>query len=168
MKFEDWVKKQNDEAFADKGEGFKEDTYEFMNYVHLGGKNNNCLLMVNPQDFPYRFSVYKERKNTIIQIVGMKKKKRGIAKCHENDNFNPAIGIAYAWARYKGEAIPTTFIIEKSLAEMKNGDMFYFNKDLCFFVGRCRQKYDFAYINTNTQILKHGYVDDSYKFSVIE
>ena len=64
----------------------------------------------------------------------MKKPKRGIAICHENDTFDPEIGIAYAWARYKKEAIPE-FTVMKKLSKMENGDVFIAEGRKYFFIG---------------------------------
>ena len=64
----------------------------------------------------------------------MRKQKRGIAICHENDAFVPEIGIAYAWARYKNESIPN-FTVKKKLSEMKNGDVFIAGDRKYVFIG---------------------------------
>lgn len=49
--------------------------------------------------------------------------KVGIAKCHPDDEFNPFIGTAIAYARMRGLEVPKV-IIYKKLSEMKNGEGF--------------------------------------------
>lgn len=47
----------------------------------------------------------------------------GIAKCHPDDEFNPLIGRAIAYARCKGIEVPKVTNC-KRLSEMVNGDTF--------------------------------------------
>ena len=47
----------------------------------------------------------------------------GIAKCHPDDEFNPFIGTAIAYARMRGFEVPKVTIYKK-LSEMKNGERF--------------------------------------------
>ena len=49
--------------------------------------------------------------------------KVGIAKCHPDDEFNPFIGTAIAYARMRGLEVPKVTIYKK-LSEMKNGENF--------------------------------------------
>lgn len=132
MRFEEWVKKQNNEFFAIAINAKKELIYLYAKGIAEGTRTNVVAGAIS--DCPYRVSVYRKGKKTIMQIVNMKKEKRGIAICHENDEFDPKIGIAYAWARYKKEAIPS-FSVEKRLSEMQNGDTFYFHNSKYQFIG---------------------------------
>ena len=118
MDFKQWVQKQNDEFFAIAKKADKEMIYRYAFGIASGRRTNVCAGMIS--DCPYRVSVYRKGKKVVVQIVNMKKEKRGIAICHENDTFNPSIGIAYAWARYKGES----FMIEECIANLKYGDKF--------------------------------------------
>ena len=122
MRFEEWVKKQNDEFFA-----IAKGSDKYLIYLYAKGIANDTKTNVIAgaiSDCPYRVSVYRKGKKTVMQIINMKKEKRGIAICHENDEFDPKIGIAYAWARYKKEEIPSFPVKGSSL---KKGDIFNFN-----------------------------------------
>lgn len=134
MKFEQWVKKQNDEFF--KAARLQENRRLILAYaIGIANKKYTDVCAGAISDLPYRISTYIKGKKIVTQIINMRKQKRGIAICHENDAFDPEIGIAYAWARYKNESIPN-FTVAKKLSEMKNGDVFI-TKDgtKCFFVG---------------------------------
>ena len=134
MKFEQWVKKQNDEFF--KAARLQEKRKLLLEYaIGIANKKYTDVCAGAISDFPYRISTYIKGKKVVTQIINMRKQKRGIAICHENDAFVPEIGIAYAWARYKKESIPD-FTVMKKLSEMKNGDVFFDKKGIkCFFVG---------------------------------
>ena len=58
----------------------------------------------------------------------------GIAKCHPDDDYDYNIGIAIAYARCKGIAVPKVTIYKK-LSEMKNGEYFIddYGHKYCFF-----------------------------------
>lgn len=138
MDFKQWVQKQNDEFFAITDEFFanaqgesRELIYRYASGIASGKRTNVCAGIIS--DCPYRVSVYRKGKKVVMQIINMKKEKRGIAICHEDDTFDPAIGIAYAWARYKGEFI----IIDECLANLKNGDRFIDsdNKYYYYYIG---------------------------------
>ena len=130
MDFNQWVQKQNDEFFAIAKGADRELIYRYASGIASGRRTNVCAGMIS--DCPYRVSVYRKGKKIVMQIVNMKKEKRGIAICHENDTFDPAIGIAYAWARYKGEFI----IIDECLANLKNGDRFIdSNNKYYYYIG---------------------------------
>lgn len=134
MKFEDWVKKQNDEFFSRVEQHFtnKRLIFAYANGIAKGTQSNVCAGAIS--DCSYRISIYHEKNKVVMQIISMKKEKRGIAICHENDEFDPAIGIAYAWARYKKEPIPL-FTTEKTLSEMQNGDIFFYDGKEYSFIG---------------------------------
>lgn len=123
MNFEQWVKKQNDEFF--KETGMQGNRRLILAYARgIANKKDVGVCAGAISDCPYRVSTYIKGEKIVMQIISMKKPKRGIAICHENDTFDPEIGIAYAWARYKKEAIPE-FTVMKKLSEMKNGDVFF-------------------------------------------
>lgn len=134
MKFEDWVKKQNDEFFSrvEQRSTNKKLIFAYANGIAKGTQSNVCAGVIS--DCSYRISVYHEKNKVVMQIINMKKEKRGIAICHENDEFDPAIGIAYAWARYKKESIPH-FSTRKKLSEMQNGDIFFSSGTEFYFIG---------------------------------
>lgn len=134
MKFEQWVKKQNDDFF--NAARLQENRHMMLSYaegIATGRYTGICAGVIS--DCSYRVSTYIKGKKVVTQIINMRKSKRGIAICNENDTFDPEIGIAYAWARYKKEAIPN-FTIMKKLSEMKNGDVFIAkNGEKCHFIG---------------------------------
>lgn len=61
--------------------------------------------------------------------------KVGIAKCHPDDEFNPFIGMAIAYARMRGYKVPKITVYKK-LSEMKNGEKFYYDKEKYIYVGK--------------------------------
>lgn len=126
MRFEKWVKKQNDEFFAIAKGSDRHLIYLYARGIANDTKTNVIAGAIS--DCPYRVSVYRKGKKTVMQIINMRKEKRGIAICHENDEFDPEIGIAYAWARYKKEAIPRFTFKGKDL---KYGDSFLVGRQ-CF------------------------------------
>lgn len=133
MKFEQWVKKQNDEFF--KAARLQENRRLILAYaIGIASKKYTDVCAGAISDLPYRISTYIKGKKIVTQIINMRKQKRGIAICHENDAFDPEIGIAYAWARYKNESIPN-FTVTKKLSEMKNGDVFIAKDRKYVFIG---------------------------------
>lgn len=59
-----------------------------------------------------------------ISIVGTGKKNAGrigVSQCSANDEFNARIGIALAWARYKGIAVPSAFAPASRLDTLERG-----------------------------------------------
>ena len=72
-------------------------------------------------------------KNVVICID--RNHKVGIAKCHPDDEFNPYIGTAIAYARMRGIKVPKVTICKK-LSEMKNGDIFYYDKERYVYIGK--------------------------------
>ena len=162
--FTEWVKKQNDEFFAVANYMDRRVIYRYANGVANGEETN--ILAGAISYCPYRVSVYRKRKSVVVQIVNMKKEKRGIAICNEDDTFDASIGIAYAWARYKKEEIPT-FLIYKTLNEMKNGDVFYVGEEKRIFIGKTpTHNKSYAYID-DYSILRIGYAPTlDWRFSV--
>ena len=62
-----------------------------------------------------------------ISIIGTGKKNAGrigVSQCSANDDFDARIGIAIAWARYKGIAIPATFVPASRLDALERGCRF--------------------------------------------
>ena len=152
--FTEWVKKQNDEFFAIANYMNRNTIYDYADGV--ANETQTKIVAGAISYCPYRVSVYRKRKNVIVQIVNMKKEKRGIAICNEDDAFDPAIGIAYAWARYKGEEIPK-FLTYKTLGTMKNGDVFYVGAQRRIFIGKTPAYKSYAYIDEYS-VLRIGYV----------
>ena len=61
--------------------------------------------------------------------------KVGIAKCHPDDIFDDNIGTAIAYARMRGFEVPKVTICKK-FSEMKNGDIFYYDKERYVYIGK--------------------------------
>ena len=62
-----------------------------------------------------------------ISIIGTGKKNAGrigVSQCSINDEFDPRIGIALAWARYKGVAVPATFVPASRLDTLERNCVF--------------------------------------------
>lgn len=62
-----------------------------------------------------------------ISIIGTGKKNAGrigVSQCSANDEFDARIGIALAWARYKGVAIPAAFVPASRLDTLERGCRF--------------------------------------------
>ena len=76
----------------------------------------------------YRSSVYANLKridfDTTTMIVNPKTGKTAIAKLHSHDKYVPYIGLAVAWAKYKGITVPTVAEELKSYKDLKFGDIF--------------------------------------------
>ena len=76
----------------------------------------------------YRSSVYANLKridfDTTTMIVNPKTGKTAIAKLHPHDKYVPYIGLAVAWAKYKGITVPTIAEELKSYKDLKFGDIF--------------------------------------------
>lgn len=67
--------------------------------------------------------------------------KVGIAKCHPDDEFNPFIGTAIAYARMRGIEVPKVTIYKK-LSEMKNGEIFKgLYGDIYRYIGKNKDAY---------------------------
>lgn len=76
----------------------------------------------------YRSSVYTNLKridfNTTTMIVNPKTGKTAIAKLHPRDRYVAYIGLAVAWAKYKGITVPTVAEELKSYKDLRFGDIF--------------------------------------------
>lgn len=151
--FTEWVKKQNDEFFAIANYMDRNQIYKYANGIANRTETNIVAAAISY--CPYRVSVFRKRKSVVMQIVNMKKEKRGIAICNEDDAFDPAIGIAYAWARYKEEEIPK-WLTYKKLDELKNGDVFYVGNIKRIFIGKTPAHKSYAYIDEYS-VLRIGY-----------
>lgn len=80
--------------------------------LHFYSPNSNLILTIN--------------KNR-ISIIGTGKKNAGrigVSQCSVNDDFDPRIGIALAWARYKGVAVPAAFVPASRLDTLERGCRF--------------------------------------------
>lgn len=62
--------------------------------------------------------------DTTTMIVNPKTGKTSIAKPHPHDKYVPYIGLAVAWAKYKGITVPTVAEELKSYKDLKFGDIF--------------------------------------------
>lgn len=81
----------------------------------------------------------------------------GVAKCDPHENFKHEIGIAVAWARFKGYTVPSpaSQIAPKLVAStFSNGDKFiryYFNEERIYtFIGKLPEKEDIIVVQNNT------------------
>jgi len=76
----------------------------------------------------YRGSVYNNLQrvdfDTTTMIVNPKTGKTSIAKLHPQDKYVSYIGLAVAWAKYKGLTVPTVAEELKSYKDLKFGDIF--------------------------------------------
>ena len=59
----------------------------------------------------------------------------GVAKLHPDDKYDFATGVAIAYSRCRGEKVPKITIYKK-LSEMKNGDIFYYDKERYVYIGK--------------------------------
>ena len=62
--------------------------------------------------------------DTATMIINPKTGKTAIAKLHPQDKYVPYIGLAVAWAKYKGITVPTIAEELKSYRDLKFGDIF--------------------------------------------
>ncbi len=76
----------------------------------------------------YRGSVYNNLQrvdfDTTTMIINPKTGKTSIAKLHPQDKYVPYIGLAVAWAKYKGLTVPMVAEELKSYKDLKFGDIF--------------------------------------------
>lgn len=76
----------------------------------------------------YRSSVYSNLQrvdfDTTTMIINQKTGKTAIAKLHPQDKYVPYIGLAVAWAKYKGLTVPTVVEELKSYRDLRFGDIF--------------------------------------------
>ena len=166
MDFNAWVRKQNKDFFSTHPfiNDVKEKIFAYAEDVHYERMSEFCAGAIS--NVAYRISIYKKKNKTVMQIINMKKERRGIAICREGDIFDPQVGIAYAWARYKKEEIPD-FVVLTKLKDMKNGQRFVLNGEEKFFVGMCRDPHEFAYMDSK-QIIRIGCsLNEDYLFKVI-
>lgn len=80
--------------------------------LHFYSPNSSLILTIN--------------KNR-VSIIGTGKKNAGrigVSQCSANDEFDARIGIALAWARYKGVAIPAAFVPASRLDTLERGCKF--------------------------------------------
>lgn len=84
----------------------------------------------------YRSSVYANLKridfDTTTMIVNPKTGKTAIAKLHPHDRYVPYIGLAVAWAKYKGITVPTAAEELKSYRDLRFGDIFTVKSNISY------------------------------------
>lgn len=97
-------------------------------------------------------------------VLDMKTGKIGIARCKDGDKFSASIGVGVAWARLKGEEIPTERT-ETAIKNLKCGDKFiffgttkvytfiYYYNERCFFATGEDLEELFA-VNPNARVIK--------------
>lgn len=115
MRTEQWVQEQ----FKDCGRRFGFLTDDLDGYIHktvrrqyFFSSNSSLLLTFD---------------NNRVSITGTGKKNAGrigVSQCSANDTFDPRIGIALAWARYKGVAVPAAFVPASRLDTLERGCQF--------------------------------------------
>lgn len=92
--------------------------------------NLNNRIHVNTQDRDYfsdNSSLMMTFNKNRVSIIGTGKKNAGrigVSQCSANDEFDARIGIALAWARYKGIAIPAAFVPASRLDTLERGCKF--------------------------------------------
>lgn len=63
-------------------------------------------------------------------IMSLATGKRGAAKCHKDDKYDLRVGLAIAWARFKGETVPKVYeMIAIDPDELKHGQKFFITED---------------------------------------
>lgn len=77
------------------------------------------------QDSPNYIQFYAVADERYSIVINHRTGKMSKAKCHEDDIFNEVVGLAIAWARYKGYEIPKERKIVYA-SELKYGQHFYF------------------------------------------
>ena len=105
----------------------------------------------------YRGSVYNNLQrvdfDTTTMIVNPKTGKTSIAKLHPQDKYVPYIGLAVAWAKYKGLTVPTVAEELKSYKDLKFGDMFIVKSNIVptyIYVGTERSQFVIARQNRSS------------------
>lgn len=100
MRTAQWVEEQ----VKDCGRRFGYVIDDLNNRTHDNTQNRVC--------FSYNSSLVMSFDKNRISIIGTGKKNAGrigVSQCSTNDKFDVKIGIALAWARYKGIAVPSAF-----------------------------------------------------------
>ena len=105
----------------------------------------------------YRGSVYNNLQrvdfDTTTMIVNPKTGKTSIAKLHPQDKYVPYIGLAVAWAKYKGLTVPTVAEELKSYKDLKFGDIFIVKSSIVptyIYVGTERSQFVIARQNRSS------------------
>lgn len=105
----------------------------------------------------YRGSVYNNLQrvdfDTTTMIVNPKTGKTSIAKLHPQDKYVPYIGLAVAWAKYKGLTVPTVAEELKSYKDLKFGDIFIVKSNIVptyIYVGTERSQFVIARQNRSS------------------
>lgn len=105
----------------------------------------------------YRGSVYNNLQrvdfDTTTMIVNPKTGKTSIAKLHPQDKYVPYIGLAVAWAKYKGLTVPTVAEELKSYKDLKFGDIFIVKSNIVptyIYVGTKRSQFVIARQNRSS------------------
>ena len=105
----------------------------------------------------YRGSVYNNLQrvdfDTTTMIVNPKTGKTSIAKLHPQDKYVSYIGLAVAWAKYKGLTVPTVAEELKSYKDLKFGDIFIVKSNIVptyIYVGTERSQFVIARQNRSS------------------
>ena len=91
--------------------------------------------------------------DTTTMIVNPKTGKTSIAKLHPQDKYVPYIGLAVAWAKYKGLTVPTVAEELKSYKDLKFGDIFIVKSNIVptyIYVGTERSQFVIARQNRSS------------------
>ena len=88
-------------------------------------KNNVASLMHATETNPRLCYMVNEAYGTCM-VINRKTGKVATSRCSPNDKFNDLIGIAVAWAKYKGKPIP---VVGRTvvLSSLNNNDVFIYN-----------------------------------------
>ena len=68
-----------------------------------------------------------------VVLVNSKSGRTVVARCHKNDEFDSAVGLAIAWARYLGIKIPKcgTILHTTDIVHLKFGTKLYVHEKVC-------------------------------------
>lgn len=105
----------------------------------------------------YRSEVYNNLQrvdfDTTTMIVNPKTGKTSVAKLHPQDKYVAYIGLAVAWAKYKGLTVPTIAEELKSYRDLKFGDIFIVKSNIFhtyIYVGIERSRFVIARQNRSS------------------
>ena len=111
-------------------------------------------------DSPSYIQVYCVTSGKYMVLVNHRTGKVTKAKCHENDLFDESVGLAIAWARYKGYEIPKERKIINA-SKLKYGQHFSFmdREGENIFVAKHPLNNTFIYSRLNNNTLVAGNQD---------
>ena len=103
-------------------------------------------------------------KNVVICVD--RNHKIGIAKCHPDDEFNPFIGTAIAYARMRGFEVPKVTNY-KRLSQMVNGDIFKIKFSGYYYIYIGKDEFN-RYVCRNITTNKYDAFYDNDEYEMVE